>query len=84
MREFPDQIFSSIEQVFIDTTVAVTETGDLIYPLKGSVIDESQVIPLSDLILKNVKLSGETRFFKSVGMASFDLYAAKLVYESLS
>jgi ornithine cyclodeaminase/alanine dehydrogenase-like protein (mu-crystallin family) len=27
---------------------------------------------------------GETRFFKSVGMAAFDLYGAKLVYESLS
>ena len=84
MREFPDQIFSSMEQVFIDTSVALTETGDLIHPLKKGVINESQVIPLSDLIMKNVTLSGETRFFKSVGMAAFDLYGAKLVYESIS
>ena len=84
MREFPGKIFSSIDQVFIDTNMALTESGDLIHPLKEGMIDESQVIPLADLIMRNAKLSGETHFFKSVGMAAFDLYGAKLVYESLS
>jgi len=84
MREFPDQIFSSIEQVFIDTPVAVEETGDLAKPLKKGLIKESQVHVLSDLIMNNVQLRGETRFFKSVGMAAFDLYGAKLVYERQS
>jgi len=29
-------------------------------------------------------VEGDTRFFKSVGMAAFDLYGAQLVYENLS
>jgi len=84
MREFPDEVFSEIQQVFVDTEHALAETGDLMEPLKKGLIQKEQVIPLSDLILDRVKLKGETRFFKSVGMAAFDLYGAKLVYESLS
>jgi ornithine cyclodeaminase len=84
MREFPDQLLKSLNQVFVDTRVALEETGDLVEPLKRGLIDEAQVILLSDLILNGVKISGETRFFKSVGMAAFDLYGAKLVFERFS
>jgi len=84
MREFPDALFADLKQVFVDTPVALEESGDLIDPLRKGLIREAQVIPLSDLIMDKVKLNGETRFFKSVGMAAFDLYGAKLVYESLS
>jgi ornithine cyclodeaminase/alanine dehydrogenase-like protein (mu-crystallin family) len=38
---------------------------------------------LSYLILDRIKFRGESRFFKSVGMAAFNLYGAKLVYENL-
>jgi len=84
MREFPDPFYEDLEQVFVDTPVAMKETGDLLEPLKKGLIKETQVIPLWDLILDRVKPGGETRFFKSVGMAAFDLYGAKLVFESLS
>jgi len=84
MREFPDPFFEDLEQVFVDTPVALEETGDLLEPLKKGLITENQVFPLWDLILGKVKPSGETRFFKSVGMAAFDLYGAKLVFESLT
>jgi ornithine cyclodeaminase len=68
----------------VDTPVALEETGDLLEPLNKGLISEASIFPLWDLIQEKVVLSGETRFFKSVGMAAFDLYAAKLVYESLS
>ena len=84
MREFPDPFFEGLEQVFVDTPVALKETGDLIEPIKKGLIKESNVIPLWDLIQDKVKTKGDTRFFKSVGMAAFDLYGAKLVYESLN
>ncbi len=84
MREFPDSFFADLEQVFVDTPVALEETGDLLEPLNKGLISEASIFPLWDLIQEKVILSGETRFFKSVGMAAFDLYAAKLVYESLS
>jgi ornithine cyclodeaminase len=83
MREFPDQIFADLKQIFVDTPVALEESGDLLEPLKRGLINEAQVISLSDLIMDRVKLNGETRFFKSVGMAAFDHYGAKLVFESL-
>lgn len=84
MREFPDGLLKSLNQVFVDTRVALVETGDLVVPLKKGLIDDARVIPLSDLIMDRVKIDGETRFFKSVGMAAFDLYGAKLVFERLS
>jgi ornithine cyclodeaminase/alanine dehydrogenase-like protein (mu-crystallin family) len=84
MREFPDSFFEELEQVFVDTPVALEETGDLLEPLKKGIINKDQVVPLWDLIMDKVKVRGETRFFKSVGMAAFDLYGAKLVFESLT
>lgn len=84
MREIPNKIFTEINQVFVDTMHGINEAGDLLVPLKQKLIQKSQVIPLTDVILKHQKVEGETRFFKSVGMAAFDLYGAKLIYENLS
>ncbi len=84
MREFPSVIFQDLEQVFVDTMQGNEEAGDLVVPLKKQVIERSQILPLSDLILEKAIPTGDTRFFKSVGMAAFDLYGAILVYESLS
>lgn len=84
MREFPDQFIHGLEQVFVDTPVALQETGDLVQPIENGILQEKNVIPLWELMMNKVQLKGETRFFKSVGMAAFDLYGAKLIYESLS
>lgn len=84
MREFPVSFFTDMDQVFVDTPVALTESGDLVEPINKGLIDETKVIPLWDLILDRVGIKEDTRFFKSVGMAAFDLYGAKLVYESLT
>ena len=84
MREIPDEIFPDLRQVIVDTVHGLTEAGDLLVPLKRKLIKEDQIIPVSDLILGKRKAEGDTRFFKTVGMAAFDLYGAKLVYEHLS
>ena len=84
MREIPNGIFSGINQVFVDTLHGIKESGDLLEPLQKGIIQTSQVIPISDVILKKTEVEGETRFFKSVGMAAFDLYGAMLIYENLS
>lgn len=83
MREIPDAVFSHVDQVFVDTLHGLNESGDLLEPLKGGLISKDQLIPMSDLLLKKVKAEGQTRFFKSVGMAAFDLYGAILIYENL-
>lgn len=84
MREIPDAVFSETDQVYVDTLHGLNEAGDLLDPLKKKLIQEEQIISISDLILKQTRAEGATRFFKSVGMAAFDLYGAKLIYENLS
>ena len=82
MREFPDDLLSSLDQIYVDTLHGISEAGDLLIPLKKKIISEDQIIPVSDLIQGNSVAVGPTRFFKSVGMAAFDLYGARLVYEN--
>jgi ornithine cyclodeaminase/alanine dehydrogenase-like protein (mu-crystallin family) len=83
MKEYPDEVFGDVRQVFVDTVHAKVEAGDLVKPLRKGLIQEDDVIPLADIILKKTDIQGDTRFFKSVGMAAFDLYGAKLVYECI-
>jgi len=83
MKEYPDEIFKDLSQVFVDTLHAKAEAGDLVKPLRKGLIQESNVISLADLILEKTEIQGDTRYFKSVGMAAFDLYGAKLVYECI-
>lgn len=83
MKEYPDGIFNDVSQVFVDTLHAKAEAGDLVKPLRKGLIQENNVISLADLILDKVDIQGDTRFFKSVGMAAFDLYGAKLIYECI-
>jgi ornithine cyclodeaminase/alanine dehydrogenase-like protein (mu-crystallin family) len=83
MKEFPAEIFQDVTQVFVDTLHANVEAGDLVDPLRTGLVKKKDVIPVADLILETAKAMGDTHFFKSVGMAAFDLYGAKLVYECI-
>jgi len=84
MREFPDEVLYDVKRVYVDTMHGLQETGDLLEPLQSGVIKKEQVMPLSDLVCGKAHLEEGTQFFKSVGMAAFDLYGAKLVYENLT
>ncbi|MDQ0214147.1 ornithine cyclodeaminase [Oikeobacillus pervagus] len=84
MREFPDQLYTNIKQIFIDTIDAKKETGDLIDPLQNQWVHPSQVIPFSEVVTKKVvpTISDEyPTVFKSTGMALFDLLVAEKMYE---
>ena len=83
MREFPDDLFKNLNQVFVDTMQGINEAGDLLIPLAKKLVTIDQIIPVSDLVRGEVHPEGNTQFFKSVGMAAFDLYAARLVYENI-
>lgn len=84
MREFPDEILADVKRVYVDTMHGLEESGDLLSPLKDGVIHREQIAPLSELICGNAVLEKGTQFFKSVGMAAFDLYGARLVYENMT
>ena len=82
MREFPEALFKVLDDIFIDTEDALKESGDLIYPLEKGWINEKQIHTMGKLLNGKIKIDKEkTTFFKSVGMALFDLMASSLVYE---
>jgi ornithine cyclodeaminase/alanine dehydrogenase-like protein (mu-crystallin family) len=68
--------------VFVDSRQASQESGDLIYALKSGLLSEEKVFTLGKLIKQDIPPSNRpTRFFKSVGMALFDLLVAEKIYE---
>jgi ornithine cyclodeaminase/alanine dehydrogenase-like protein (mu-crystallin family) len=83
MREFPDALMKDLDKIFVDTMHGLTEAGDLVGPMNRGIVKRENIYPLSDLITGKIENHDETRFFKSVGMAAFDLYGAMLVYKNL-
>ncbi|MFT7677874.1 MAG: ornithine cyclodeaminase/alanine dehydrogenase-like protein (mu-crystallin family) [Planctomycetota bacterium] len=83
VREYPDAIFSRTAQVWVDTPHAMAESGELSNPLERGILHADQVQTLGALIASGAEPNrGEygTTFFKSVGMALFDLQAARAVH----
>jgi ornithine cyclodeaminase/alanine dehydrogenase-like protein (mu-crystallin family) len=81
-REFPEQLFRQIDQIFVDTMDGKNESGDLITPVRNNWIADENIFPIGSLNSGNILLAeNTTRLFKTVGSAIFDLFAAKLVYE---
>ena len=85
VREFPQVLYELINKVYVDTDYAVEESGDVLYPLQQRWISRNQIQTLGSFMLspeeeKNA-VRTETTFFKSVGMALFDLIVSQLVYK---
>jgi ornithine cyclodeaminase len=81
-REFPEQLFRQIDQIFVDTMDGKNESGDLITPVRNNWIADENIFPIGSLKSGNILLAeNTTRLFKTVGSAIFDLFAAKLLYE---
>lgn len=81
-REFPEQLFRQLDQIFVDTMDAKTESGDIITPIKEGWISDDNIHQLGKVCSGTITPSlNRTRLFKTVGSAIFDLFAASLVYE---
>jgi len=89
VREFSDAALMATLQstggVYIDTSHALAETGDLIIPLAQGSLQENQIRLFSQLVVNggNPELYKQTTLFKSVGSALFDLCAAQMVYQQV-
>lgn len=86
MREFPDAVLQSAGNIYVDTPFAAEESGDICIPLKEEKVTPENIIPFATLLSgdPNTRFDqreGNTVFFKSVGMALFDLIAASTMYE---
>lgn len=79
MREYPDSLFDNLDNVFIDTEYAKEESGDLSIPLSKGLINEDKILSFSEILDKKT-ITGDTTFYKSVGMALFDLVVGGDIY----
>jgi ornithine cyclodeaminase/alanine dehydrogenase-like protein (mu-crystallin family) len=83
VREYPDAVFSLVDKVWVDIDFAKEESGELMIPLKSGILQESQLETLGHFIQSGqppARGPSGTTFFKTVGMALFDLTTARLAY----
>jgi len=81
MKEFPDAVIQGADAVYVDTLYAAEESGDICRPLAEQVVPKDRIQPFSSVLERPVDSQGSTFFFKSVGMALFDLTAAAAVFD---
>jgi len=82
MREYPGSLYGLVSNIIIDTPLAKQESGDLAYPLEHGLIKEENIHTLGKLMNGSIQIDDTgTTFFKSVGMALFDLMAARAIYQ---
>ncbi len=83
MREYPDKLFTCLNNIIVDTDHAKSESGDIKEPLNKGLIDERNIYQLGKLINKEIAIDvNTTTFFKSVGMALFDLCISATIYKN--
>ena len=87
MQEFPDAVIETANRIFVDTPFAAKESGDLSQPLERGLVKHSQLLSFAQLVRDPLTVEQKndpafnTLFFKSVGMALFDLTVASTIYE---
>ena len=81
MQEFPNTVIENADDIFVDTMFATKESGDIAIPLKDHVIAKDRIKEFAGALGKNETFENKTVFFKSVGMALFDLTTAAAIYQ---
>ena len=82
MQELPDSVYQLAGDLVIDSEFARHEVGDIINPIKKKLLKEENVFTIGKIITGERKVNvNETTVYKSAGMALFDLFVAKAMYE---
>ncbi|MBN2400329.1 MAG: ornithine cyclodeaminase family protein [Candidatus Aminicenantes bacterium] len=82
MREYPEALFRNLKYLLLDTEHALQETGDVVTPLEKGWIAEKQIMPFNLVMsgkIVDVVNEYNVTFFKSVGMALFDIVIADFI-----
>jgi ornithine cyclodeaminase/alanine dehydrogenase-like protein (mu-crystallin family) len=81
MTEFPRELYQLAPQVIVDSEAAKSEVGDLIEPLALGLLRQENIVHIANLVAGNRSVdTARTTVFKSVGMALYDLYAARAFF----
>ena len=81
MHEYPKSIFQLLDKIYIDVDFAMEESGDLITPCESNWFKEENIQTLYPAIKDNSINRNKTTFYKSVGMALFDILVANKLYQ---
>ena len=81
MQELPDAVYRLAGHIVIDTDAARAEVGDVIGPLERGIVDARAVFTIGALVAGQRTVDpGRTTAYKSVGMALYDLFVARVLY----
>lgn len=84
MKEFPDAVITTADRIYVDTPFAAKESGDICIPLERGIVEKERIHTFAGLIGSkdfSARKRAGTYFFKSVGMALFDLTVASALYK---
>ena len=82
MQELPDGVYELAGALAIDSEFARHEVGDIINPIEKKLLKEENVFTIGKILIGERKINvNETTVYKSAGMALFDLFVAKAMYE---
>jgi len=81
MQEFPKSIFQLLDKIYIDVDFAMEESGDLITPCEKGWFKKENIQTLYPAIQDKSINRNKTTFYKSVGMALFDILVADNIYQ---
>jgi len=81
MQELPSMVYQLADQIVVDSDAAKFEVGDLIEPLSLGLLRDENIVHIADLVVGKRSIDTDhTTAFKSVGMALYDLYAARALF----
>ena len=83
MCELPDSVLRLAGQLVLDSEFARHEVGEAVRAVERGILADAAVFPIGELIAgrRSVDVT-RTTAYKSAGMALYDLYVARAVYEA--
>jgi ornithine cyclodeaminase/alanine dehydrogenase-like protein (mu-crystallin family) len=83
MRELPDAVFRLAGHLALDAAFARHEVGEAVRPVEQGILTEGDLFLIGDLVAgrRTVDVT-RTTVYKSAGMAIYDLFVAKALYEA--
>jgi ornithine cyclodeaminase/alanine dehydrogenase-like protein (mu-crystallin family) len=83
MQELPDGVYRLAGKLVLDSETARHEVGDALAPVQKGILDAADVFTIGELISGRRTLDAQrTSVYKCAGMALYDLYVARALYQA--
>lgn len=83
MCELPDAVFRLAGHLVLDSEFARHEVGEAVRPVEHGILRDADLFTIGELVSGRRTIdAARTTAYKSAGMALYDLYVAKALYEA--